>query len=328
MFTKNKITKTVTAIFAFLLLNSCTEYKKESDWGKYDLKGRVQSYKEITYKAEQRFGIISKGERTQQFQSFYDKEMQFDQNGSLLVQNEYFSDGSLNTKTIFEYDSEKKLIGKHESHTDDRFDRKWTYNYDLSGNMIEEVRIDNNIFSPTGILTIKWTYQYDNKGNLVNKDFYKEGLLLNSMLYKYDNKGNLAEEKDYNSNDELYRSISFIYDQNGNLTEKKAFKGDGSLSWKRSYEYNKSGNLVQKIEYESNGSFDDVFIYTYDDSQNMIEENWQSYSEGKPHKKYTEKYSFDEYGNWFRKIKSINGAPTHIIEREIKYFADGSEIEY
>ena len=60
---KYKIGKLALVLIVAFSLNSCSNQIKENDWTRHYLKGKVQSYTEISYKAVNRLGNIEKGKQ-------------------------------------------------------------------------------------------------------------------------------------------------------------------------------------------------------------------------------------------------------------------------
>ena len=164
--------------------------EKKNDLTEENLKGKVKSIKETTYKAVDKFGQIEKGDVLNNYFNIYNEK------GNKIEDNSYDSDGSLNSKT--------------------------TYKYDKKGNKIEE-----NIYDSNGKFVRKTTYKYDKKGNIIEeKSYYPDGSLIYKNTYKYDEKGNMIEENWYESDGSLYEkhTYKYEYDKNNNWTQRIQYK--------------------------------------------------------------------------------------------------------
>ena len=284
-----KHTLTLLVLFVALIAQSCSNEKIENDWTRDNIQGKVLSYSEFSYEAENRFGNIEKGERNRQFSIEYDHQIKYDEKGNEIEYNGYNSDGSL--------------------------DFKYTYKYDEKGNKIEE-----NFYHSDGSLARKWTYKYDEKGNKIEGNEYNsDGSLDSKKTYKYDEKGNKIEENEYNSDGSLDFKYTYKYDEKGNKIEENFYHSDGSLARKWTYKYDEKGNKIEGNEYNSDGSLDSKKTSKYDEKGNEIEYNGYN-SDGSLNSKKTYKYQFDKQGNWIKRIEFTNGIPEYILERQYEYY--------
>ncbi len=219
---KKKNVKLLTWVLLALLVGfSSCKPKKKTDWEKENLKGKVKSYTNFTYKAVEKFGEIQKGERIDWSDDNY--QIIYDNKGNMIEKNGYNSNGNLIYKIIYKYDNK--------------------------GNKMEYSTYNSN-----GNLNNKWTNKYDSKGNKIESSVYNsDGNLGSKYTYKYDSKGNKIEENRYYSDGSLNYKWTYKYDNRGNKIEKKWYKSDGSLWWKNTfkYEYDKHGNWIKQIIYKN-----------------------------------------------------------------------------
>ncbi len=235
---KNKNVKLLVWVLLTLLIGftSC-EKKKKTDWEKYNLKGRVKSFTNFTYKAIEKFGEVQKGERVenyfQNFEQFYNKK------GFLQKQNSYYYN-SLYEENILVYD------------------KKGT-------------KIETNIYNSIGKLKSKNIYKNDTKGNIIEEDEYSDikGSLKQKNIYKYDKDANLIEHTIYNHKNEL--ETKFILKYNKALIEISNYFSDGSLNWKNTYKYDNRENVMELNVYKFDGSLDYKYTYKYKYDKNG---NW------------------------------------------------------
>ena len=146
----------LTLILSLLLLTSVIKGQSIIFPGKENLKGKVKSYTEYTYEAIEHNGNKVKGKQTITALE-YPVQKIYDENGNLIEQNRYKSDGGLFTK--------------------------YTYKYDENGNPIEE-----NLFVSEGILERKRTFKfrYDKNKNPIEENYYNSDdslIMRNTYLY-------------------------------------------------------------------------------------------------------------------------------------------------
>ncbi|MCD8408896.1 hypothetical protein [Tenacibaculum finnmarkense] len=129
-------------IIVLLTAFSCNNQKKEkTDLTKENLKGKVKSYTEISYKAIERFGTIEKGERLKSIQIKYNNK------GNKIETSYYSLDGSLSSKHIYKYDNKGNKIEMSSSNS---FGKKSKYiykydNFDKKGNWTKKITFKNGI---------------------------------------------------------------------------------------------------------------------------------------------------------------------------------------
>ena len=181
--------KIILAILSVLYLVSYGQLEKKNDLTEENLKGKVKSIKETTYKAVDKFGQIKKGNVLNNYFTIYNKK------GNTIEGNEYYSDGSLNYKTTYKYDEKGNKIEKNTYKYDGSLNYKTTYKYDEKGNKIEK-----NIDGSVDRLGYKYTYKYDEKGNTIEQNIYYHGSRPAenySYKYEYDKNNNWTQEIEY-----------------------------------------------------------------------------------------------------------------------------------
>ncbi len=199
-----------------LIMVSCTSSKKDkdkNDWNRYNLYGKVKSFKKTTYDAEEKFGNIEKGVRSIIGDN---NQVIFNIKGSKLEENKYYRNG--------------------------RILRKNVYKYDEKGDVIEENEYDSD-----GKLSDKIIYKYDKKGNLIETNrYYADGSLLSKGVFKYNQKGNKIETNTYYPNGNLDSKL--LYDEKGNTIEMTLFNSE----YKFEYVFDNEGNWTNRIKFENN----------------------------------------------------------------------------
>ena len=135
--------KIILAILSVLRLVSCKQSEKKNDLTEENLKGKVKSIKETLYEAVDKFGQIEKGNWFNNYFTIYDKK------GNIIEENDYDSDGSLNSKTTYKYDEKGNKIEENDYDSDGRLDSKTTYKYkyeyDKNNNWTQKIQYRNTI---------------------------------------------------------------------------------------------------------------------------------------------------------------------------------------
>jgi YD repeat-containing protein len=223
-----------------------------TDWKKYNLNGKVKSFRETKFLAVDNFSIIVNGKKSNHL---FNKEMLFNLDGYKIEKNDYMPDGTLASRTMYLYQNNKLVeynnydsqgmpfgTGNYEYNADGQIVRlidnttdgrhNWTkaYQYDSKGNLVE---VDN--FKAADVIDTKEKYTYGNNGHLIKSDLLKSDKVLSRSNHKYDEDGNLIE-LNYGDSD-LY-TFRYSYDFKGNWVKKIVFEND-----------NPSGILLREIEY-------------------------------------------------------------------------------
>ena len=199
--------KNVIYLLSILFLISCTTNDKgKNDLSVENLRGSVKSLKETTYRAVDKFGQLSKGEKTG------------------ISDNQMFDDGSLSSKHTVKYDDKGNQNERNLYNSDGILRSKETVKYDDKGNLIEW-----NSYNSDGSLSYKETNKYDDKGNRIEENWYNsDGSLSHKYTNKYDDKGNQNERNKYNSDGSLSYEATFeyIYDEKNNWIKRILFWED------------------------------------------------------------------------------------------------------
>ena len=113
---------------------------------------------------------------------------------------------------------------------------------------------------------------------------------------------------------------SLFYCQNSpakvkNGWEANNLKGKVKSETVSSYSAEDRFGEIQKKE----GSLSSKYTNKFDDKGNIIESNYYK-ADGKLDFKVTNKFEFDEKGNWIKEISFKNQIPENIVERKYEYY--------
>jgi hypothetical protein len=223
-----KITFILT-IISLLFVNAYSQ-KKMTDREFNGLKGRVKS----VYIEDADLEIV-KGKpivknRQMQFDELYDE------NGNMTQSSMYymgdrdifsFIDGEKTSKSADFYSptASKAVIAasvKNQSKPlETRYDKKYQYEYDTKGRIIEERKYRND-----GTLFLKSTYKYNDAGNPIEQILYSDEKVSENYYYTYDSKGNLIELKfvptgiNGETDITIHRFKDYKFDVQGNWTQR------------------------------------------------------------------------------------------------------------
>ena len=237
----------------------------ETDWKKKDLKGKVKTMTETTYKYED--NEVKK------------KKTIFNENGYIIEELHY----DKNRKELYSYKkryNDKGLLVESHEHT-------YTYEYDKNGNLVQIKRPKNSAY-----------------GGLERTTYNKAGKIIRTQTFtqnQYDKAGvKITDDSNYlkDKNGELYQSLtdySYIYNKDGKLQEiRDNVFSSGTIKY--SYEF-EDGLYVETAELVTQ-----KMITYYDKDGNEVKYKWITYSLG-PDKPRTQLHLVfkenkrDKYGN-------------------------------
>ena len=303
---------------AFVLINCGYSQWFASDnfkfcWKVDNLKGKVKSIIELGYELEKGSGVIKKDSGSKN--TFY-----YDSIGNRIKDKYSTSSGAFNSFT-YTYNEEGNPF-EEIFHVGDSIHSSSSKKYDTRNNLVEETSYSGS----NGKTSIdSFIYKYDAKGKIIEKTKYNNGKFSLKFNYKYNSKGSLVEELTFLNNGVLWIKQIFKYDLNGRPMERIQYV-NGKLQWRVNYKYDTIGNIVEEIDYRTiNGiSTTAKKLNIYDKNGNKIEiisSGETKFPLATSNKKYkeTEKYEYDERGNWVKKISYVNGR-AGITEREYEFY--------
>ncbi len=280
-----------------------------------DLKGKVKTIKETSFKATKVNGEIVKSIKGWQYESENDQEYYFDTLGNLVLKKDIINANTKDNYSI-KLDSKKRIIEINRKY------RSNYYVYDSLNNIISSKELDKqpeiiskgNTKPTTGVFT-NFKYYYDPKNLLVKKEEYKSNLKISIETFKYDNFNNLIECEIKKGT--YIETHKYQYDVNNMLLKYEWADNDEGIAEITTFEYlNKMKILEHWVDYEEgepDGYIDDKF-----ENGNIVETT-EVEQDGTITVREFCKYEFDTKGNWIKKIIDINGK-YYVVERNIEYF--------
>jgi hypothetical protein len=225
-------------IWLLILLLPAFLNAQNDNYVKWNLKGKVKSIKESSFKVRE----ISTGFIKDSLEYYYLNE--FNTFGNKTVDTKYNSSGKAEKNYTYKIDNENRRIEQDQYNADGKLSRIITYKYDTKGNIAEDNSVD-----AAGKPEKKMTYVYDDKGNVIEDNSYNaEGKLLKKFVYKLDENGNRTQTQKYNADGTPDKKIICSYDTQNNIISESFFKADGSASGKNTYtyKYDAQNNWIQK----------------------------------------------------------------------------------
>lgn len=277
-------------LLAYMVLSlvACQESgKKQTDWEKLNLKGKVKSVKEWKHKAEIKFGKLEEMEE----KGIFLQELVFSKKG--YIEYAYFP----KEEKQYKYQEGNKLEEIRVYDTDEVLQERTIYKYDAQGNRVDEID-----YTPKGEVNKRVTYLYDEQGKEIEKAFYnQDNELTGKQIYLYDKNDNLTETE--------------LYNAKGTSVERKTIYQDGNPI-KEIYYLNLFVSQALRTTY-----------YKYNDRGDLIKKSVELTNNDPVAPQSSYEYKYDKHGNWINKIEHtkifMSGYDLggyEIIKREITYY--------
>lgn len=298
--------------FLFLILPflSCKNNHKDSDLIKKELKGKVKTLEESTFKAIEKFGKITKNGKDSTGYYNSDYKINFNKIGNEISKTKYNNNKEIKYESSKIYDQNNNLLEINSVTKDSGHTSKWTYKYNKAGDIIEKKLYSNKE------ITDFWTYIYDENGMMIESNWYfGNGNLFLKTINEYV-KGAISVSTKYNSEGVFSSSKEFTYNSEKQVVEEINYDKSKKLEMRAKYEYSEDKKILKESFYEPN-SIRAISEYKYDENLNPIVIN--NFFKGKESKTIFY-YDYDEMKNWIKKTKVINGKPYQIIERKFEYY--------
>ena len=305
------------AIFLIVLFMSAGPFISLSqvvnDLTEQKLVGKVKSLTEYNFQVRRVHGKTQK--------EFTGKTMAvYNQQGNKENDYTYKPDGSLESSTVFNYGKNGVLEQEDGYNGDGSPEYTNKYRSDNEGNFIS-VRL----FNGAGDQFLKTVCEYDKDGNETAEINYTQEIerdklrdvVQDKTIWQHDKEGNIIKEQYIEGDSAVIRTTYFTYDSNGNITER--INSENGFKIKTTYKYDSKGNQVEETEFDASGKPVSKIISAYDEKGNPTEQTFLDKDDRlQTHSVFT--ITYDQQGNWIRKVQNNNNRPVTITDREITYY--------
>lgn len=238
----------------------------------------------------------------------------YDPNGNKVEERKFDDDNTLTAWTSYNYDASGNPVEemKH-SLRDSTITEKLVFRYDENRNRVEEV-----LYDADGSIENKVSFGYDANRNKIETETYRsDGRLRSKEKCVYDPRGKKLEAIMYDAEGSVESKTTYKYDANGNLLEETTAEKDGSVAAKTEYKYDPAGNKTEFIKYRSAGRLESRERYKHD-AKRKVETSFYDSDDAFTHKIL---FTYDTHSNLAEEIDYDKlGEPQKMIRSVITYF--------
>ena len=297
-------------IFVFLVTNFVGFSQQKTDREKEKLHGKVHSIRESSYDVK----FTNEQEQNGAIDPFLPNTFtEFDMTGNYLLKEKYDKDNQRIEKWVYTYPQNLKMEEIKVTDKTGKVFLSIISAFDDKGN-VKDIRFYNE----NNQITRNVVYKYDKKNRQIERRVVDKGVLNERFSYKYNSKGNMIEQYSYFANGQIAQKWIMEYDKNQNRTKISEYNHKNLLEKITYNTYDSKKNLIHQKEVDENENLQNEQTLVYDIYNNEIEKIQNSLSEGSFQRKID--YTYDNQGNWTKKIQYFNQKPIKITQREIVYF--------
>jgi YD repeat-containing protein len=216
-------------------------------------------------------------------EEFLESVIEIDANGNVLVESKFDSDGELEEKNSYQYESHGKLIEHVLLYAAEDVTEKRILKRDDKGKLLEEIKYYGD---DSGERT---TYSYDEKENLVERKQYdEEGEFQSQETFSYDDKGSLTEHKKMDRNGKVEEHRTFSKNETDHTISENEFNASGTLVSKTMIKFDNAGKELSSVQTTADGKLISGATTVYDEKGNVLEKQFKDFYSK------TIRYSYDE----------------------------------
>lgn len=318
----------LTLTFIWLaLLTACTlpAIAQQTDLQKEWLAGPVKSVYIRSFKAVKQGNEIMKGEHEWQGSEF-DVRKIYNKQGYSIEAHSFDAEGKPSRIIYEKRDAEGKelesAVYEIEEDGDKELASKVTFTYNSHGNRtVEHVENYKGYYTRKGEDTIvDYYFDYNSANKIVKQHGGRYGMV---TLYKYNALGLLIEEQVLDDKGRMFIQKLYAYNKQCEKIEERETRitlhnGLSSTEcWK--YKWNNHGLISEFSNCDANCNPIDKATLVYDEQKRLVKHQYLD-TNGGIKVTFTYRYKDDQFGNWVVKFVFVDGKPTDIVEREIRYY--------
>lgn len=255
-----------------------------ADLDKMQVKGTIQFISQRVYEVSKRGDTLKK--RHLMLDPLENWDLQFNKKGFIVEKKCYDAANGVLFYYDYKYKKQSQLQRRNMYDTRGYRIEQLAYTYNGLGQIAAE-----SIYKSDNSLLVRYVHTYGAKGHLLQTDVHAPTNVYTTSKYEfvYNKEGQLVARDTYNQKHQRHQTDAYSYDENG---------------------FAKVHTMTNHL---------DGFVFTsytqYDVQGNII--TFQAPAEIQPLTSYT--YTFDEMGNWTRRVHYKNGKAVDMVERVFVY---------
>lgn len=186
-----------------------------------------------------------------------------------------------------------------------------SYQYGASGIL----QVERAEHTDLGGFEFVWTYEYDESGNVINDQYEQTHTdFAATSTYEHNGERKVIDSRSYDTFGRVFLVNQYSYDGAGSQT-RQVRKDRGILTGTTTeYAYDKSGRLSGSVQYDLNGTRLSGSRYVYDVRGNRIEVA-QLNSDGSFRTRTRTEFEYDSRGNWTSSTELYSDNAAEIYDR-------------
>lgn len=255
-----------------------------ADLDKMQVIGTVESISQRVYELSKRGDTLKK--RHLMLDPLENWDLEFNKKGFIVEKKCYDAANGVLFYYDYKYKKQNQLQRRNMYDAKGYRIEQLAYSYNSLGQVAAE-----SIYKSDHSLLVRYVHTYGAKSQLVQTDVHAPTNVYTTSKYEfvYNKKGQLIAQHTYNQKHQRHQTDAYQYDENGFVkTHKMTNHLDGFV-------------FISYTQYDAQGN-----IITF-----------QAPAETEPRTSYT--YTFDEMGNWTRRVHYKDGKAVDMVERVFVY---------
>jgi hypothetical protein len=207
---------------------------------------------------------IASFEKEQTAPFFLYQVKEFNESGLLMHETEYKLNGLKEMEVTYEYDPQMHMLSKQTYYPLEETLEKLVYVYDNQGRKLKE----ENYFGDDLFETLH--YSYDDKGNIIDQvRTDDEGSEIEKQISEFDDKGRISKQT-YFTNGDNDRTIEYTYDEAGLCTKEIHHYPEKGTTEVVENAYNELGKRITSITRDDDNEVIGYLEIEYDEKMNPV----------------------------------------------------------
>lgn len=200
-----------------------------------------------------------------------ESNIEMDEKGNTLLEEKYGSDGELEERNTYAYNTEGKLLEHNLLFAAEDATERRILKRDEAGKLLMETKFYGD---DSGEHT---EYVYNDRGEPVERrNFDEEGNFISKDVFRYDEKGGLTEQITSDESEVVSSRITFA-NKDDKTIEQCEYGGDGKLVSRTIAVFNEAGKEISSVQTTPEGKLISSVHTLYDENGNVLERQYKDF---------------------------------------------------